>query len=926
MLYHAANHYLSNYLMRLRPLQYFLFLFICFPVMSVMAETNTKPPSLTSKSLQIDASAAGFTSYVLPNGFKIILAKYPSSPNVKVELVVKTGSLLEGYGETGMAHLLEHMLFKGAGSRNSIKNDLTRIGAKWNADTTADRTSFFEVISAEPAILDEAIRIEADRFIRTRFTKEDLASEMTVVRNELEQNDSSPQSVLMRATLRQSFFWHGYGRPTIGARSDIEDAPFAVLQAFHKRYYRPDNAFIIISGNFDQKRVLALTSKLFSQAPKVTAEKISTWTREPAQANTNRSEIFLPAGMTAAMSAWKIPGSFNRQAIALSLASSAICSADWGSLRKQLVIEQKAANSASCFGYDKPQAGLLIGTASGGKNDDAEKLSRNLRENIEAAAIKGITTEQLERSRQEEINAFIRVGNAHEIFAKLLSDAEVAGDWRLAFWQHDIAKEITLEEANNALRKWIVPTNRSDILLRHADTLVAPEIPKMEDVLSKVSGKNWPSVVSLSDPLPQSASDLARATTMIPMGKFGQAALISRKTQGDLAWLVLSNDFGNEETLHGKTLACNIANSLVAFGGGGMDRDQLDAKLEALQANWNLSMGMIAINAPRKNIAAALDILLAAWSEPAMPVAEFDRIKASAISGIESALKDPSALASSVRELRFDNYSEGHPRKSHSLERELADMRALTFDQVQACQTGMSGLGHVRLAVVGDFTVQDINGLTSMIEKLPVSLVPFKRIPEARAPEHVDVSPIIIARAGNPNASISGMALLPITDEDEDFPALRIAVNILGGNTSSRIWNSLRETEGLAYSASAQLVGSAFEPRSIFMISATASSNRAETALSTLKKVLETALKDGFTEQEVAEAKKTWLQDRKRYTNEERLFAARLSQVMHNNRDFSWIARYDDRIATVTAKTASEALQKYIRSANLVWMIGKGTE
>jgi len=127
------------------------------------------------------------------------------------------------------------------------------------------------------------------------------------------------------------------------------------------------------------------------------------------------------------------------------------------------VLDRKAATSASCFGFDKPQAGLFIATASAGKNDDVNKLSRNLREYIEAAAKKGLTSELMERARAEEINAFIRVGNSHEIFSRVLSDAksQAIGDWLLAA---RCCKAVTVDEANSSLRKWIVPTNRSDAL------------------------------------------------------------------------------------------------------------------------------------------------------------------------------------------------------------------------------------------------------------------------------------------------------------------------------------------------------------------------------------------------------------------------------------------------------------------------------
>ena len=204
------------------------------------------------KSFLSEVSAGGLSSYTLANGFKIILIPFPTASNVRVELLVKTGSKLEGYGETGMAHLLEHMLFKGAGDRKNVKDDLTAMGASWNGTTTADRTNYFETLSSDPLKLDEVIRLEADRFIRAKFTKADLESEMTVVRNELENSERNPSRLLFDAIGRMSFVWHGYARSTIGARTDIENTSYEELRAFHRKHYRPDNAALIVSGNFDE--------------------------------------------------------------------------------------------------------------------------------------------------------------------------------------------------------------------------------------------------------------------------------------------------------------------------------------------------------------------------------------------------------------------------------------------------------------------------------------------------------------------------------------------------------------------------------------------------------------------------------------------------------------------------------------------------
>ena len=893
----------------------------CLPAAAAPAKPDAKPTSLA----RLDAQTAGVSSYVLPNGFKIILAAYPSATNARIELLVKTGSKLEGYGETGMAHLLEHMLFKSAGKRADLKSDLTALGAKWNGTTSDDRTNYFETVAAEPKKIDEVIRIEADRFIRASFTREHLASEMTVVRNEMERSDSDPGSLVMRALQRQSFFWHGYARPTIGARSDVEEAPFSALQAFHQKHYRPDNAALIVSGNFDPQRVLALASRLFSAARNPATPKITSWTRDETQAITNRSELVLPAGKTIAASAWKLPGATDRQTYALDLAATAICADDWGSLRKDLVLERKIAVNTSCNTHAQPDYSLLVGFATAGKEADAEALSRALREHVEAAAAKGVSQEQLDRARLEELNAFERLENNHEQLAHFLSAGEVAGDWRLFFWQRDTIKSITLDEANAALKKFTVGVNRSDVLLRHADGIAAPQIAKPVEARTLVTGKEWPSIAKLADPTPASAGELAKATLIIPLdGERARAALISRRTQGDRAWLVLNNDYGNEAVLSERQTACSIAGHLMAYGGAGMSRDQLNARLEELQAQWSLSLGGISIEAPRRNIDAALDILLAVWAAPALPENEFERIKASTIAMLEAGLKDPATVASNITHLRFDNYPAQHPFKPLSLEQRLAESRAVSFADVTACAAEFSGFAQIRLAMVGAFSPQDVQTVWRKVAKLPVAKIPYARVTDVAAPTSVDITPVNISMPEKPNATIAGFALLPIIDNSPDFPALRIAVKALGGDADSRIWLRLREREGLAYSAGASLSGNHFEPRSSLSIQASAASGKADAALSSLKNELARALKDGFSEQEVARAKRTWLQERTTSLRAESSFAGNLAQGLYHGRDYAWLAQYDEKISRLSAAEVTQALRKYLTDAPIVWMIGRG--
>ncbi len=485
---------------------------LLFNSFQVSAQTDKKRSSVS------ETTAGGISSYTLANGFKIILIPFPTASNVRVELLVKTGSKLEGYGETGMAHLLEHMLFKGAGNRKNIKDDLTAMGASWNGTTNADRTNYFETLSSDPLKLDEVIRLEADRFIRSKFTQADLASEMTVVRNELENSERNPSRLVFDALGRNGFVWHGYSRSTIGARTDIENTSYQALRAFHRKHYRPDNAALIVSGNFDAQRVLALASKEFAHAKNPPTARQTNWTFDSPQALTQRSEVFASVGTTLTASAWKLPGVSERDAHALDLAVTAICDADWGSLRKDLVTDRAMAVSAYCSTSADPDYGRLVAIAKAGQDADAEALSKQLIQHIQEAAIKGVTQEQLERARLSELNDIERSFDSHESIARIVSGYEVAGDWRLMFWVRDLVKSVPLEEANAALKKWIVSTNRADVLLRHADKPAPLAISPPAPAASRVEGKEWPSIFSQADPAPKSLLELAQATRTFTLG------------------------------------------------------------------------------------------------------------------------------------------------------------------------------------------------------------------------------------------------------------------------------------------------------------------------------------------------------------------------------------------------------------------------
>ena len=213
----------------------------------------------------------------------MLLFPDPSRPKVTVNLTVLVGSRHEGYGETGMAHLLEHMVFKGTPdpSRHPRRDEGARSPVQ-RLDLV-DRTNYFETLPASDENLEFAIKLEADRMVNSPIKAEDLATEFSVVRNEFEMGENSPERVLSQRMTAVAYEWHNYGKSTIGNRSDIERVPVDNLRAFYKRFYQPDNAMLVVAGKFDEKKALEYITKYFGALPRPDRKLPATYTEEPPQ-------------------------------------------------------------------------------------------------------------------------------------------------------------------------------------------------------------------------------------------------------------------------------------------------------------------------------------------------------------------------------------------------------------------------------------------------------------------------------------------------------------------------------------------------------------------------------------------------------------------------------------------------------------------
>ena len=247
-----------------------LFLFViasCTNISSANKSEHHASDSQPSNQAGLDGveelrTIEGITEYRLSNGLQVLLFPDPSQETITVNITYRVGSKHENYGETGMAHLLEHLVFKGTPRHKDIPKELTDHGAEPNGTTWTDRTNYFETFSANDENLNWALDLEADRMVNSFIAKKDLDSEMTVVRNELENGENSPFRVLIQRMLAASFDWHNYGKSTIGARSDLENVKIENLKAFYKKYYLAGGLLAYCKPTLRHSRLIQICAKV----------------------------------------------------------------------------------------------------------------------------------------------------------------------------------------------------------------------------------------------------------------------------------------------------------------------------------------------------------------------------------------------------------------------------------------------------------------------------------------------------------------------------------------------------------------------------------------------------------------------------------------------------------------------------------------
>lgn len=873
------------------------------------------------KGVERVTSVEGITEYKLPNGLRVLLFPDPTKQTITVNITYLVGSKHENYGETGMAHLLEHLVFKGTPKHPNIPEELTSHGARPNGTTWYDRTNYFETFAATEENLRWALDLEADRMVNSFIAKKDLDSEMTVVRNEFEMGENSPFRVLLERVFSASFDWHNYGKSTIGARSDIENVPIDRLQAFYRKYYQPDNAVLLVAGKIDEAKTLALVDEYFGKLPKPDRVLPRNYTTEPVQDGERQVTVRRVGDTQLAMAGYRIPAGAHPDAPGINILGLILADTPSGRLHKALVETKKAASVLSypaIFG----DPSLLILGAEVRQEQSLDAARETLLQVIEEIAKNPPTKEEVERARAQLLKQIELRFNSSEAIGLELSEWIGMGDWRLLFIDRDRLRKIAVEDVQRIASAYLKPANRTLGLFVPTPKPDRAEIPATPDVLALVKDYKGEARIATGEAFDPSPANIDARTVRVDKGTV-KLALLPKQTRGNAVVANLTLHFGDEKSLFNRDTAGSLTAEMLMRGSAKRTRQQIKDELDKLKARLSVFGGAtgvtVSIQTVRENLPAVLNLANEVLREPAFPQSEFDQLIQERLAGIEQQRSEPTAQAALLFQRHQNPYPKGHVRYTATPDEEIADLKAAKLDELRKFHADFYGVSYAELAVVGDFDEKEIQALAGQMLGGWKNKQPFTRIPE----KFQEVAPInqSLVTPDKANAFFMAGQNLKLSDNDPDFPALILGNYMLGGGfLNSRLAVRIRQKEGLSYGVGSQLQAGSLDQSGIFLAYAIYAPQNRDKLEAAFKEEIEKMLKDGFTADEIKSAKTGWLQSRQVSRAQDNELVGRLRSYSYLNRPMKWDEELERKVEALTPEQITAAMRRHLDPAKMTYV------
>jgi zinc protease len=911
-----------------------------------IAAAQTLPPGVQKK-----ASMGGITEYDFPNGLRVLLYPDASNPKITVNMTYLVGSRHEGYGETGMAHLLEHLNFILTTNGRDIKKELTGHGASWNGSTNNDRTNYYETFTANDENLRWALSLEADRMVKMRMEKALLDTEMTVVRNEFERGENSPQRVLSERVSSTAFLWHNYGKSTIGSREDIERVPIDRLAAFYRKYYQPDNAVLVVAGRIDESAALKFVAETCGAVPKPTRKLDPDYTVEPVQDGQRYVELRRVGDGKEIIIAYHIPAAGHPDVAPLEVLAGIMSGggggrggfggggSGTGRLYKALV-DNKKALSARMYSEQSHDPSLAAVSAGLSNEQSLDEVRKIMIDTVEGFVKEPPTKDEVERVKQRLLRSTENSMTDSQMLGLGLSEWAARGDWRLLFLNRDRVAKVTPDDVVRVAKAYFKESNRTVgefIPTPAPDRAAIPATPDLEALFKGYKSELTVSQGESFDPTPANIeSRIIRSK--LPNGM--KLVVLPRQTRGGTVEAVVELHFGDAQSLAGKTAVAQIAGGLLMRGTRNKTRQQVQDEMDRLNARImvtgggggdfgggrrggrggpmatsSVSSATASIQTTAANLPAALKLAVEMLREPAFNDNDFEQVKQQRIAGIEANRSEPSSLATETLQAHISPYPRGDVRHVATVDEQIADLKAVTLESVRQFHSTFYGASHGEMVILGPVDPKQAQAGAADALGAWNSKPAYSRINSA----YQSISPMNkrIDTPDKTNATFEAAIRIKMSENDADYPAMVLANQMFGGSLGSRMPNRIRNVEGLSYSVSSRFTAPVEGDAAVFNASAISAPQNTPKVEASFVDELKKTLKGGFTPEEVATAKKAYRESRIVARSQEAALARTILTDEQYDRTLKWDEQLDAKIAALTADQINAAFRRNIDPAAL---------
>ncbi len=892
-----------------------IILFCLLTIFLQFTFAQQKKISNSSSTPVFVTSVEGVKEYSLANGLQILLVPDRAQTNVIVNIVYHVGSRQEGYGETGMAHLLEHMMFKPSKKFSSIKQTIADKGAFANGTTWYDRTDYFEILPANDSNLNWALDMEGDRMVNSLMRNEDLQKEFSVVRNEFESGENYPDNILQERILSTMYLWHNYGKATIGSKEDIEKVAIGNLKTFYQKYYQPDNATLVVGGKFDEKKTLELIAKYFGKIPKPSRIIMKPYTVEPPQDGERYVELRRNGDIPFIGMAYHTPAYSDKDFAANSAVVEILTNDPSGILYKALV-ETKLVTKLSGYSQILYDPGFTYLSCAVPKDKSLDSAKNAFIAAANSLPLATITQADVDRAKNTILKQISNTQNNMLDFCISIAERIGAGDWRLFYVFRDRVEKLTLAEVQAALKKYYLPSNRTWGVFvpdKSAERVVVADRPDVDALVKDYKGK---ATQAQTETFEASISNIKKNTQYGTLSNGFKYALLKKPIKGDKIYANLILKIGDEKSLTGKNIIPQLTARMIKNGTTTKSKKDINDLLDKIKTSIDIDgygpTVNISINTDKENINAALDLLGDMLLHPSFDKSEYDKIVLDMKSQFEANRSDPQYVASAAVSKKTSLYPKGHPFYPESIDENLDDLQKASLEDVKNFYTDFYGSNNGFAAFGGNI---DQPTLKAFLEKTMGTFTSKQAYAEVED-KYFDVKGSVenIPIPDKKNAVCFGAINVPLKESDPDYVALDMANEMLGGGTflSSRIPQRLRESEGMSYGAGSYMNSNYKYPASswgVYAIFNPLYKNRLDSAL---HDEINKAVQNGFTEDEFKKSVASWVQQRKTILGLDQFMTYQLASYMEQGKDLNFYTDYENKVKNLSLKQVNDAFRKYI--------------